>query len=423
MAFAWGFHAATTRNGVHRAVASGLTAMVAVMDTFRAPGLPVDFLNPARGLGDGVTKGADLDDGALVLMSGFFEGGNELRLIARDGTIVARWPVDYYTLFPDRSYLALPPQSTLKVDTHGAIITPEGDVVFNFEYVGTVKLDRCGGVTWTLADRTHHAVEFAEGGGYWVLGRDWTPRGDLQYPPFIGPANEDTLLRLSEDGRVVERISIPAAVYGAGLSQLMTASGEIIDLKTWDMELLHANAVAELSAERAAAFPMFAAGDLLVSERTMNAILVIDRQTGLVKWHRQGPFMRQHDAEFGADGRVHLFNNNTFIAMDDVTLAAGGGAVSNLMAIDPATGAVDVVFGDRPGQEMWSTIRGKQDGLAHGGWLVTEFAGGRVMEIGPGGDILWSYVNNFDDAHTAEITQARLLPDGYFTVDDWTCTP
>lgn len=397
--------------------------MAAVVDGFRTQGLPVDFLNPTRSAGDGVTVGADLDDGALVLLSGFFEGGNEVRLIRRDGSIVARWPVDYYTLFPDRSYLAIVPQSTLKVDTHGALITPEGDVVFNFEYVGTVKLDRCGGVKWALASRTHHAVEIAGNGGYWVLGRDWVGPGEMPFPPFIGPANEDTLLRLSPEGKVVERLSIPAAVYGAGLGQLMTANGAIIDLDTWDMELLHANAVAELSAERAAAFPMFAPGDLLVSERTMNVIFVIDRQTGLVKWHKQGPFVRQHDAEFGADGRIHLFNNNTFIALDAMSLAAGGGAISNLMAINPATGEVEVVFGDKPGQEMWSTIRGKQDGLAHGGWLITEFAGGRVLEVGPSGDILWSYVNTYDENHTAEITQARLLPDGYFTVDDWSCTP
>ena len=62
---------------------------------------PVHFLQPARYDGAGVTVNAVAHDQKddLVLLSGFFGDSNELRLIRRDGGIVARWPVRFSEIF------------------------------------------------------------------------------------------------------------------------------------------------------------------------------------------------------------------------------------------------------------------------------------------------------------------------------------
>ena len=66
-----------------------------------AGGEPTDFLQPARKPGKGVTMtNRRADDGKLVLLAGFFDGGNELRLVRRDGSAVARWPVRFSKAFP-----------------------------------------------------------------------------------------------------------------------------------------------------------------------------------------------------------------------------------------------------------------------------------------------------------------------------------
>jgi hypothetical protein len=55
---------------------------------------PKHFLQPSRREGSGVTVNKIGDnDGGLIFLSGFFEDINEVRLIRRDGDIVARWPV------------------------------------------------------------------------------------------------------------------------------------------------------------------------------------------------------------------------------------------------------------------------------------------------------------------------------------------
>ena len=100
-------------------------------------------LQPSRDQGSGVTVD-ETDDDALVLMAGFFDEENQIRLVERDGTVVRSWSLDYFEHFPDEGTRTCTRNSPLGVDTHGAHVTPDGEVVFNYEYCGTVKLDQCG---------------------------------------------------------------------------------------------------------------------------------------------------------------------------------------------------------------------------------------------------------------------------------------
>jgi hypothetical protein len=161
---------------------------------------PKHFLQPARYEGQGVTiNNPTNDQDELILLSGFFEDTNELRLIRRNGDLVARWPVRFSEIFPDTSHIQdrPAPATDWNIDIHGALALSDGSVVFNFEHGGLVKLDRCGAIVWTLPRQTHHSVELAEGGGFWVPGRRLVEDGASPFPPFPTPLTEDTLLKVS----------------------------------------------------------------------------------------------------------------------------------------------------------------------------------------------------------------------------------
>jgi len=386
---------------------------------------PEHFLQPARGPGDGVTVNRRPDDGALILLSGFFEGGNELRLIRRDGSLVRRWPVKFSEIFPDPSHLPRPPVTDWNIDLHGALVLPDGSPVFNFEYGGLVKLDRCGNVVWTLAHETHHSVERAEGGGFWVPGRQRAGRkAESAFPPFQPPYKEDLLLKVSEAGAIEQEISVPGVLYENGLAPLLTATGGDFERGRSDRkELLHLNKIAELSSLDAQHFPGFEAGDLLLSIRNHNLLVVMDPGARKVRWWQVGPWIRQHDPEFVPDGTISIFNNNTYQTafLEDQHADPAAPRDTNILRIDPRTGDTRVVFGGRPGQEMLSVLRGKHDLTADGGLLITEFEAGRVLETDASGQVVWEYVNRYDDDNVAEITEARLYPRDYFSVSDWTC--
>jgi hypothetical protein len=387
---------------------------------------PDHFVQPARYKGEGVTiNRVDPNNDDLIFMSGFFEEGNQLRLIERDGTVVAKWPVNFYDIFDDNTHIKKKPETNWNIDTHGALALPDGSVVFNFEYCGLVRLDRYGNVIWKLERETHHSVELSEKGGFWVPCRRHHPKGKKSpFPPFYTPFCEDTILYISQDGKILKEISVPGLFMQNNLETLLTVTGhDIILNKKWDQEILHLNKVGELSSDMAKDFPMFEAGDLALSIRESNLVMVIDPDTQKVKWWRIGPWIRQHDPEFKKGGLISVFNNNCYgTALDPNFLERSplsAPRVSNILELNPTTDKFNVVYGEKSEQKMLSIIRGKHE-LSHAdGLLITEFEGGRVFETDKKGRIIWEYVNRYDEDEVAEITEARIYQKDYFKDTDW----
>ncbi len=389
---------------------------------------PIHFVQPARYPGDGVTinKFGDQNDD-YVFMAGFFEDGNELRLIRRDGTIVARWPVKFSEIFTQTSHLNNPPVTDWNIDIHGARMLADGSAIFNFEYGGLVKLDHCGNLLWTLEKPTHHTVALSQRGGFWVPGRRFHEAGVAsEFPPFTPPFSEDTLLLVSNQGEVILEISVPGLFYANGLEFLLTANGETIHPRDkWDEELVHLNSVTELTDEIAADFPDFKSGDLLISLREYNMILVFNPDSRKIKWWQIGPWVRQHDPTFVSGGKMLVFNNNIYraafghnkIGVSDVDVPR----VSNIMEYDFKNQTTKIVYGTKADQELLSIERGKKEMAANGGLLITEFEGGRVFETDRSGQIVWQYINRFDNNLIAEISTAHVYPGHYFKGLDWTC--
>ncbi len=390
-------------------------------------------LQPTRKQGSGVVINRQPGRQDTILLMGFFDGENQARLVNRDGSVIRKWSLNYTEHFPDADtrpcgHLNNP----LMTDVHGALLTEKGELVFSYEYCGAVKLDRCSGVLWTLNEKTHHSIVTSENGGYLTLGRDEWMASEVvdRFPPFSTPATnetilEDTILRLDQQGQVLERISIPGIIIDSGLSALLTANGrEIKPSHVARNELVHANKIDELPLELADKFPSFSAGDWVISMRGLNLVMVVDATTRKVKWHQTGPWVRQHDPEFRSDGKISIFNNNAYLTSYTPTEKTRLDAPreTNIMAIDPVSRETEVVFGSKPGQEMLSVVRGQHEILENGGILITEFDAGRVLEVDRTGKVIWEYVNEYDDEFVGEITNSKLYPPDYFEVDWKECT-
>jgi hypothetical protein len=383
---------------------------------------PKHFLQRKSYASGGVTVNHASDTG-LVFLSGFFDGSNELRLVQRDGTIVNRWPVVFSRLFPDVSHLSKPPATDWNIDTHGAMALPDGSVVFNFDWGGLVKLDRCNNVVWTVRRQTHHSVEQAEGGGFWVPGRRTHAATDPSpFPPFSTPLHEDTILRISDDGRVLQEISVPRLFYDNGLTPVLTTHLRDLEGDGGTGELLHVNKISELKREVAPAFPDFAAGDLLLSDRAHNLLFVVDPRAQRIKWWQIGPWQRQHDPEFTDMGTFVVFDNNTYaLRNDDDKMSKDAAARSRIVEIDPRTRGTRIRYGASESEAFLSVIRGKVQWKNTGHLLITEFEGGRAFEVDRHGRTIWEYVNRYDEHYAAEISEALFYPHGYFTVTEWAC--
>jgi hypothetical protein len=261
---------------------------------------------------------------------------------------------------------------------------------------------------------THHSLHLAENGNIWVPGRLFQT-GESEFPPVSAPYNDDLLLEVSPGGEILREISVLEVIFQNELLPLFLANGQRDVTARPEAETVHLNDIEELSTRLADAFPLFSPGDLALSFRHYNLIMVLDPESLEVKWHRTGPYVRQHDPDFQPDGTLTVFDNQT----DEAKGVVFGG--SRILKVDPVTGDVSTLYGGRGGESMYTPIRGRHEVLENGNLLITEALAGRIFEVTPDGIIVWEYINRFDEDEVARVSDALRYPEGYFRVQDWSC--
>ena len=241
---------------------------------------------------------------------------------------------------------------------------------------------------------------------------------DKSLPHFKTPYRDDTILRVSSDGQVLTEKSVHEIFVENGLFAVLVSNGRF-PTRMNEYDALHVNDIEELKPDIANSFPAFEAGDLLLSMRHLNLLLVVDPDDWTVRWYKVGPWLRQHDPDFQADGRITVFNNNS----DDTEKGEILGG-SNIMSLRPAASVSDlsVIFGDGEGEWFFTNTQGKHQRLENGNFLVAEYYAGRVFEYNAERNIDWQYINVFDEDHAAKISGAERYPENYFSITDWRCS-
>jgi hypothetical protein len=313
------------------------------------------------------------------------------RLIDADGTVLHHWTVRPDLIWP-RSPHADHVAGRFNANDnyiHGAWLFPDGDILFNIEYLGLQRLDSCGRVVWKLPFRTHHSIQRDADGNFWVSGFRWLEEDSERarlFPGLVPPFGEDIALKISPRGDILKEISVLEALFNSGYQDGLWRYRMI----TGDMT--HLNDVEPLEQRLAGKFPSFEAGDLLISMRYLSAIAVMD-QSGRIKWYAEGIFNNQHDPDFAEDGRIYVFDNR--VDGSHAGRYLGGSAIA---AIDPSNDAVTQVYPVDASQTFHTEGGGKHQRLENGNRLVTEARAGRVFEIDPGGRIVWEWVQQPNDA-------------------------
>ena len=221
-------------------------------------------------------------------------------------------------------------------------------------------------------------------------------------PAFV----EDYVLEVSPEGRVLRSIiAFSKRCLRAATSGFSGRTRRVVG-----NDLLHTNDVEALPSSLAAKFPMFRPGDLLVSCRLIDSVMVIDPETRRVKWLANS-FLWQHDPDFEADGRILVFDNNNYEADVDENLEWS----SRIVSVDPTSGVVESVYEGDVGRPFFTAAGGKVQHLSNGNLLITEARRGRVFEIDSSGKTVWEWVHErYDGADVPEVlegTRTDLTPE------------
>jgi len=336
-----------------------------------------------------------------------------IRLIDPVGNILHQWRIDPAEIWPTSPHtdIASRSENVLTYYVHGCFLFNNGDVIFNIEYLGLVRMNARGDIIWKLPYRTHHSIHRSDSGNFWVCGMkviEDTQEGRerlAQYPGLTPPVAEDVALEVSSDGKVLREISILKALFESGYQQLI-----------WQMkgnsctgDILHTNDVEPLPFEMADQYALFDAGDILVSSCYTNSIFVIDPETKRIKW-LSSTFLGQHDPDFIGNGWISVFDNNNDGSGNGRYL--GG---SRIVGIRPEDGVTRVLYPKNKKSFFYTQGGGKMQRLPNGNLLITEARRGRVFEVEESGRIVWEWVHErYDDELVSEVlegTRYNLTPE------------
>lgn len=350
----------------------------------------------------------------LTLLSGYRDDAFQLWLVDMSGAELHHWQVPMAEAFPTTpAHLESLPDIG---HFHGVALMPDGDVVMNVVGAGTVRLDRCSRVVWVHVGYTHHSIDLLPDGSMLVPDQvdvaGWRPDRSRIAPGPNGYYTDHGLLHLAAGGKVLRHISLSDAVHRGDRAGLLLGDGDISPQFAVE-DPFHMNDAEMLRPAMAGAFPMFRAGDIMLSLRNTSQIVMLDGMSWLPKWALRGPFFSQHDPDFMPNGHLLVYDNQ-YVADEKMS------GRSRILEIDPATQSVVWSYDGGDANPFYAPARGKVQLLPNGNVLILDPEEGRVFEVARsrGDGVAWDYVHLIAPGSVGVLIDAeRVAPESLAFLD------
>jgi hypothetical protein len=380
------------------------------------------FNPPEMDLPEGVTvdqPGRTYDGFTLVTTT----LGPRAILLDMRGKVIHQWELPFRQAWPRPPHVQDPVREE-QIHWFRCHLFPNGDLLAIYQAerdtpcgYGLVKLNKDSKLLWKYAARVHHDLDVDEQGMIYTLAEHVqreAPAG-LDYLPT--PYVAESLVVLSPDGEEVTRVPIAeafrdspydlvlsTAIAEQALPRERTNAASAFDALLGPLskgDLLHANSVKVLTPARARQFPLFQAGQVLISLRSFDCLAVLDVRKRSVVWAARGPWRIQHDAEFLDNGHLLVFDNH------------GWSKGCRVLEYDPVTQAIPWSYSDADASPFFASFRGMKQRLPNGNTLIVDPDNRRLLEVTPGKELVWENYCSFppvppnQEAGIRAITSAR----------------
>jgi hypothetical protein len=128
-------------------------------------------------------------------------------------------------------------------------------------------------------------------------------------------------------------------------------------------------------------------GNVLVSFRELDLLILVNRQTGKIDWEMADrSWGGQHDCQRLPNGNIILFANGSEQPTPEF---------SRMLEIDPASGDIVWKYQGIPFSTFYSARISGTQRLENGNTLIIEGHHGRIFEVTPTCEIVWEYISPF----------------------------
>jgi len=137
-------------------------------------------------------------------------------------------------------------------------------------------------------------------------------------------------------------------------------------------------------------------GDVLLSQRFTNTLLIVDKKTGDIKWRwGRGEIAHPHDAQVLENGNILTFDNGFHRnCVQDFQASR-----SRVVEVNPKTKGIVWEYEDDVPMNFYSFACSGCQRLPNGNTLICEAMMGRIFEVNHNGETVWEYVVPFYYKH------------------------
>jgi len=254
-----------------------------------------------------------------------------------------------------------------------------------------VEMDWDGRVVWQYEDASrslHHDAQRLENGNTMLMCSKTILRPEIAPDPIV----DDCLVEVTPSGEIVWEWQTADHFDDLDLSaeerELISQSG--------GGDWAHGNSLDSISSDTPHTDPRFRPGNVIISYRFLNLVIVVDRDTDEIVWQSRES-IGQHDARMirnGLDGAGNIMMLDNGLGGQYPSVARMD---SRIVEIDPLTDEVVWTYsGSDSGFPDWtffSGFLGSVQRLPNGNTFITEGMYGRAFEVDPDGAITWEFVN------------------------------
>lgn len=334
------------------------------------------------------------------------------KIIDLNGKTVHEWDIDWFKIWPNPDHLPknIVPKSKPGTNIHGALVMDNGDLVFNFESKGLVRLNRKSEVIWRLPYLTHHSIHQHSDGNLWISGTKYQTKKVARLPHLIPPFYEETILEVSPEGKILKEWYVAEILRKNGYDGLLymgslNNENTIIqgdDRLLGKTDILHLNDIEPFPQEMEPG--IFEPGDVMVSLRNINTVFVFDTKSEEIKFISTGQFVRQHDPDFIDGDTISVFDNNNSSEPE---------RKSKITIVSAKDNSHEIFFAGSKDHKFYTRVMGKHQWLPSGNLLVTESMAGRGFEVDPQGNLVWEYINFVQPGIVGVVAEVQRLSPEY----------
>jgi len=314
-------------------------------------------------------------------------------LMDMHGKVLHKWAYSYI-----RAWVDSPDRPELRPSPKGsgfwrrAFLFENGDLLAVFDGLAIIKIDKDSNLLWVNFGGFHHDLDVMEDGRIYVLTRQ------AHIVPSHNPDEpilEDYVAVLDRNGKELRRVSVYKALMNSVFAPALNAAAPSGDI-------LHSNTVEVLDDRNVHRIPEFRPGNVLVTIRELDLVVVIDMRLERVVWALTGDWVRPHQATILENGNLMIFDNQ------------GNRGCSSVIELNPATLEHAWSYEGDPPTDFASGQCGSNHRLSNGNTLIVESDRGTAFEVTSEGTIVWKYVNparaGLQEQYIATLFEVERLP-------------